>query len=103
MPNDREPGIPRSKTKTSGSGKWSKYVPKLASEKVAWDEVSAPLIGQLVGAVTRDGAAILLATTRDGAAFVITVCDGDERIKFYARDTEELSHHISNLIAAADV
>lgn len=102
MPNSKEPGVPRPKTKTSGSGKWTKYTPQKAGAEVYWDEVSAPLIGQLVQAVTRDGSAILLGVTRDAGAYVITVCAGDDRIKFYARDTEELAHHIANLISTAE-
>ena len=102
MPNSKEPGVPQAKAKTSGSGKWTKYVPEQASDQCHWDEVSAPLIGQLVAAVTRDGSAILLGTTRDGGAFCITVCAGDERIKFYARDGNELAGQIRNLIATAE-
>jgi hypothetical protein len=102
MPNTNEPGVPRPKGKTAGSGKWTKYAPKQTGSLVHWDEVSAPLIGELVQAVTRDGSAILLGMTRDGGAYVITVCAGDERIKFYAKDTEELARHIANLISVAE-
>lgn len=102
MSSQREPGMPAGKKKSADGSKWTKYQPKKAANPLSWDEVSAPLIGELVGAVTRDGAAILLGTTRDGGALVVTVCAGDERIKFYASTPEEVASMLANLIATAE-
>lgn len=101
MSTQREPGLPRDRKNDGKVSKWTQYQAPPRVANMSWDEVSLPLIGEVVGAVTRDGAAILLGTTRDGGALVITVCDGDQRIKFYASSSEEVSSMMSRVLAAA--
>lgn len=102
MPRNNEPGMPKANGKKDGQGKWTKYNPKGPATTIDWDEVSAPLIGELVQAVTRDGSALLLGKTRDGGALVITICAGDERAKFYAATHEELAAHVQNIISMSE-
>lgn len=94
--------MPRQGKPTKTQGKWSKYTPAPHKAEISWDEVSQPLIGEMVGAVTRDGSAVLLGTTRDGGALVVTVCAGDERAKFYASSLEEVASMMQNIISVAE-
>lgn len=102
MARDDEPGMGKAKGTKNAKSKWTKYTPTASTKACFWEEISAPLIGELVGCVTRDGDAILLGTTRDGGAFAITVCSGDERIKFYARSSDELAKIITDLIQTSN-
>lgn len=102
MSAPREPGMPKASKRSDAGSKWTKYQPGNVGPKIAWDEVSYPQIGEMVAAVTRDGSALLLGTTRDGGALVVTVCAGDERIKFYASTAEEVASMIQNVIAIAE-
>jgi hypothetical protein len=101
MARNHEPGMPPKKSATSGSGKWTKYTPKKTVEQVAWDECNSALIATAVCEVTRGGDALLFGATRDGGALVLTVCSGDERVKFYANAPEEMDTHLENIIATA--
>jgi hypothetical protein len=101
MARNHEPGMPPPRNKTSGSGKWTKYTPKKEVVQVAWDEVNNALVSTAVAEVTRGGDALLFGATRDGGALVLTVCSGDERVKFYASTPEEMNSHLENIIATA--
>jgi len=102
MSQHTEPGMPKGSKRNGAGSKWTPYSRREAKQKIAWDEVSAPQIGEVVAAVTRDGSAVLFGTTRDGGALVVTICAGDERIKFYASDPQEVADMIANIIATAE-
>jgi hypothetical protein len=87
--------------KQGTSGKWSAYQSKPAATHIEWSELDASLVGQLVQAVTQDGDAVLLGATRDGGALVITICAGDQRIKFYCTTLEQAESQLIELIAQA--
>lgn len=102
MGTQREPGQPKDKKTTSGSGRWSAYKPQLPETTVHWDEVSHGLLVECIFAVTRTGDALLLGATRDGGALVLTICSGDERVKFYAKSGEEMDSHLENIRRTAE-
>lgn len=91
MARDNEPGMKRGKENgRSGSGKWSKYRSGgTPGRRFDWPSVDASSVLDTIIACTENGAAILYGTTRDGGCAVATVCDGDERIKFYAATVDE--------------
>lgn len=102
MKQQREPGMPPAKGKTSGSGKWSKYREQPVTTTVTWDEVGSALLVDAIYAVTNGGDAILLGAVRNGSALVMTICSGDERIKFYATTAQEMEDHLRNVATTAD-
>lgn len=101
MPNNNEPGIAKARSSSAGAGKWQRYQQKQSHSEVEWGVVSAQLIGELVQEVTRSGDAVLLGTSRDGGTLVITICSGDQRIKFYASSAEQAESQLRELIAQA--
>ena len=102
MPRDTEPGQPTSKKDQVKGGKWTKYVPEPRAGGLTWADISQPLIGEVVQAVTRGGDAILLGTTRDGGALVLTVCSGDQRVKFYSSTELEAAAMLQKVLNIAE-
>lgn len=86
---------------TSGSGKRSKYIPRQVKGSVTWDELDPQLLIDTVTAVVGDGCAILLGASRDGGTLVVTICDADERIKYYAATASEMNGHLSAIYETA--
>jgi hypothetical protein len=101
MKPDRETAPGNGKKKTSGSGKWTTYASPKGSSTVEWAEVDQSLLAQAVCEITRDGDAILLGSTRDGNSLVLTVCSGDQRIKFYATSADEANSTLREVIKTA--
>ena len=101
MARDNEPGQAKQAGKKRSESKWTKYQPAPRENQCSWDEVSSSMIGEIVGAVTRGGDAILFGTTQDGGALVITICSGSERIKFYGSTEAEISTMMQRVLAAA--
>jgi len=100
MARDNEPGMPKPRKGTSGSGKWSKYRPETTGRTVEWAKVDEAAILVAIGNVTSEGAALLFGVTRDRGALVLTVCDGDERLKLYAATPEEMAVHLREIADA---
>lgn len=94
MARNEEPGMKANRNRTGGSGKWSKYTQKKAEVEADWSKVDMPTLFGAIVAITNAGGALLLGKTRDGGALVITVCEGDERAKFYATTREEAHEHL---------
>lgn len=97
MARDVEPGMPRQKKGTAGSGKWSDYKPNAPKEVLSWSKVDEAAILVALSNVTGAGAALLFAVTRDGGALVVTLCDGDQRYKLYANNVDEMGVHLREL------
>lgn len=95
MARDNEPGMGKAKGATNGSGKWSKYNGSAATEAVSWAKVDTSAVLDALVAITDAGGALLLGKTRDGGSFAITVCQGDERGKFYATTAAECIKHLA--------
>jgi len=85
---------------TSGSGRWSMYRPAERSAGPLWEHVRDHAILSALIEVTSHGAALLFGTTRDGGSLVVTLCDGDQRIKFYARTANEMTEHLLKIADA---
>jgi len=77
------------------SGKWSKYTQAKAKGDASWAKVDISSVFAALVAVTNAGNAILFSKTRDGGALVITLCEGDERAKFYSSTKEECEEQLS--------
>lgn len=101
MARNNEPGMGRAKKQTSGSGKWSKYNGQQGNGDATWGKVDASAIVAALVAVTDAGGALLLGKTRTGGALVITVCDGDDRIKFYSTTREETCDQLGQITDTA--
>jgi hypothetical protein len=101
MPNNNEPGIAKARSSSAGAGKWERYQHQQSHSHLEWGVLDAKLIGELVQEVTRSGDAVLLGTSRDGGTLVITICSGDQRIKFYASSAEQAESRLQELIAQA--
>jgi hypothetical protein len=97
MARNDEPGMPKAKKPTSGSGKWTKYQRNYVKGDADWAKVDEALILAALSSVTAEGAALLFGTTRDKGALVLTVCDGDERVKLYASTREEMNEHLRSI------
>jgi hypothetical protein len=54
-----------------------------------------------VAAVTDGGDAIMFSRTRDGGALCLTIMAGEERIKQYAGDGEEIQKLLSLVLESA--
>jgi hypothetical protein len=93
--------MPKANPATAGSGKWTSYAPKEPASRIAWDEVDAALVGELVQEVTRGGDAVLFGQSRDGGTLVVTICSGAERVKFYSSASDECESQLRDLIARA--
>jgi hypothetical protein len=100
MARNDEPGQAKQRKGTSGSGKWSKYQPKSQNGELDWSKVDEAAILIALSNVTKEGAALLFGKTRDGGALVLTVCDGDERLKLYATTHEEMGVHLREVADA---
>jgi hypothetical protein len=102
MARDNEPGMPKKRRATAGSGKWTEYVQGNAAAALGWDEVDAKGIAKCVQAVTASGDAILFGQSLDRGVLVVTVCSGTDRIKFYGKSVEEIESHLHNIIAKCE-
>jgi hypothetical protein len=102
MPRENEPGVGKADGGRTGKASWTKYTKKAADTSVSWDEVEPGHLGALVHAVTRAGDAVLFGKSRDGGTLVITICAGDERIKFYASSREQAESLLLELIHSAE-
>lgn len=89
------------KAPTSGSGKRSKYTPRQVIGEVSWDASNPTLLTATVSALVEDGCAALFGRSRDGGTLVLTVCDGDERIKYYAASSQEMDGHLAGIFETA--
>jgi hypothetical protein len=99
---DNEPGMPKKKRATGGSGKWTEYTKRDNGPGVMWDEVDPKGIVRCVQVVTRGSDAVLFGQSQDGSVLVLTICSGTERIKFYAKDVSEMESHLHNIIAKCE-
>jgi len=97
MARNDEPGMPKAKKQTAGSGKWSKYQPAGVKGSADWSKVDEALILAALASITSEGAALLFGSTRDKGALVLTICDGDERVKFYATTHDEMNSHLRDV------
>jgi hypothetical protein len=87
MARDWEPGMARPKGKNNGvEGRRSRYRTSTEDGNINWDAVDGAILLATVAAVTQAGDAIVLARSSDGGVLSITVCSGQERVKFYAKD-----------------
>lgn len=94
MPRGTEPGQPKAKKQTGGSGRWSKYEARQSEANPHWDECDMQAISATVQAVTSDGDAVLFGQSADGGVLVLTVCSGSDRRKFYAKSADEMNSHM---------
>jgi hypothetical protein len=101
MARNEEPGQAKPRGKTSGSGKWTKYKPNAGKDKPSWAKVDEAGILVAIARVTEEGAALLFGVTRDGGALVLTICDGDERLKLYGTSTDEMGVHLREVADSA--
>lgn len=101
MARKTEPGMPHDKGKTSGSGNVSRYAPKASATPARWADVDGGRLVDMLDALQSAGDAALLGATRDGGVLVLTVCSGDERAKYYAKNTQEMDAHIEEVTASA--
>lgn len=99
MARDNEPGMRRTNgQRAGGSGKWSKYRAGSRSDKrFSWSGVDSSIILDAVVSVTAGGAAIMFGQTRDGGCGVVTVCDGDDRLKLYGNSVEQMEEELRQL------
>lgn len=95
MGKDTTSGNGRAAAPTSGSGKRSKYLPRQVKGNVSWDEIDPVLLIATITALVGDGCALLIGATRDGGALALTICDGEERIKYYATSFQEMHGHLA--------
>jgi hypothetical protein len=96
-----EPGMGKSGAGKNKSAKWTQYKRVPDELKPTWEEADKALLLQAIVEITSDGDAILLGSTRDGGSLVLTICSGDERIKFYMRTPEEIDSQLRELISQA--
>lgn len=101
MAKNNEPGMGRAKGTTSGSGKTTRYSRDVPTEAPRWGDVDGGRLCDALDALQSAGDAALLGTTRDGGTLVLTVCSGDERVKFYARTATEMDAHIAEVCGSA--
>lgn len=90
-------------TGTAGSGKTSPYNPRRDTADVDWGSVEGDAILDAIDAITRNGDAVLFSRSMDGGVLVATVCAGDQRIKFYAKSSEEMSSHLKGIKRELDI
>ncbi len=101
MASGKEPGEPGyGKGKVRGSGSKTQYRPQRAGSTVDWDDCDPAELAAAIVAVTHVGDALLVGRSVDGGVLVLTVCAGDQRIKYYARSGEEMTEHLKDIIKA---
>ncbi len=101
MAREVEPGMGKSGGGKKSGPKWTAYRKVPDELRPTWEEADNGLLIQVIVEVTHNGDAILLGSTRDGGSLVLTICSGDERIKFYMRTSEEIDSQLRELIAQA--
>lgn len=62
---------------------------------VSYADVPAELVHSIVKAVASAGGAMMFGQTRDGGAFSLCVLMGDEKIKEYPRDADEIRRFLT--------
>lgn len=62
---------------------------------VSYAAVPAELVHSIIQAVANSGGAVMFGQTRDGGAYSLMVLMGDEKIKEYPRDTDELRRFLA--------
>lgn len=60
---------------------------------VSWSDIPASTISELVGLVTKYGAAIMFGCTSDGGAYSLCILDNQNKVKEYPRDEQDV-HNI---------
>lgn len=101
MTRKNEPGTPRAKGMTSGSGTTTRYRNRDNGAPARWSEVGGDGLIACLDAIQSAGDALLLGTSRDGNVLIATVCSGDERTKFYAKSASEMNQHLFDITASA--
>lgn len=101
MSSRREPGMPPERGKASGSGQKSRYSGARSTSPVRWGECDGSAVIACMDALQSAGDALLMGCSRDGNVLIITVCSGDERVKFYAKSAKEMNEHLFDITASA--
>lgn len=70
--------------------------------KASWEEADPDALWRAIIAATEAGDAIMLGKTRDGGALVLTILSGNDRVKQYAHDAEEIAELLREVRAAAE-
>jgi hypothetical protein len=87
--------------RVGNGGKRSKYRHSRRDGPIRWDSVEADLLRAAVDSVTEAGDAIVLARSGDGGVLSITVCSGEDRVKWYAHDGTEANQHLAEITTMA--
>ena len=67
------------------------------AELATWEDADPDELWRTITAIVGAGDAVTLGRTRDGGALSLVILSGDERIRRYARGTEELSQLLGEI------
>lgn len=71
-------------------------------DAASWEEAEAQDLWRTVCEVTSAGDALMFGRTRDGGALVLTVLSGEERVRNYASNAEEIADLLKRLREAVE-
>lgn len=74
---------------------------KVKANAATWEDAEQETLWRAIQEVTNQGGALMFGLTRDGGACVLTVMDGDERIKQYATGPDEVAELLREVREAA--
>jgi len=95
-PNDD----PRSEKKSKGglAQKWAQVRTDDNVTNLGWDACDSAALLSLVTTITDQGGAVILGITRDGGALMVTVLDGDSKLKEYVPNNSDVTAVIWSLV-----
>lgn len=80
------------KSGPGGAGRYDRVARRPArAASATWEDAEADTLWRTVCEVTAAGDALTLSVTRDGGAVVLTVLSGDERVREYAHNADEIA------------
>lgn len=88
-------------TTAKSASRWSIPASTNDAEALTWNDAPVGELVDLIDAVTRTGAAISFSKLRAANGVSLTILDGAERTKHYARDSVELHALIRRLRSVA--
>lgn len=87
-------------------GMWNKEKSVNSSHRPALDALTAvepSLLGKAIYAAIADGGALMFAATRDFGAINLTLMSGEQRVKVYPTNVQELNEALTDLVESLTV
>src|SRR5690348_252043 len=73
------------------------------AELASWEDADADELWRTITAIVNAGDAVTLGRTRDGGALSLVILSGDDRVRRYARGTEEVEQLLREIRETLEV